>query len=343
MTRGRKVLLSAAAALALGAGIGVYVIRSGRLRLSRPKPVSVEGAVLREDTDPRKQVPIDGVSVSVTGGMSIADTKSDASGLFHVTLRPGIIPGQTLNLRFSHVDYKPLELTLNPQGQLVIARLKPESRPAVEKPGGPDEPVKTDIRVRYSVKVQTTMTIGVVVKAFEVENRANVPCLGKLPCSPDGKWKANIGSVSLDAEEGNELQNPRVSCIAGPCPFTQIEPAEFSSHDRYVKVSARDWSDTATFLAEAEVLHSQVADRIQYAYPVIFGPSMNFTLPPGAEGPSIEADVKGQDIVFPLGPELILSWAACSMEVSTTKTRIYRCELKPGYKFVPTAGQPSTQ
>lgn len=348
MTRPLTISLGLTAALAVAAGIGLYLIRTGKIRVSRVTPVALEGAVLRRDSDPRKQVPIEDAVVSVTGGMSYAETKSNASGLFRVTLRPGIKPGQTVNLRFSHPDYKPLEITEYPKGQIVIARLPPEATPAVEKPNRPDVKIpdlkiKNDVRVRYSVKVQNTMTVGMLAKPFEVENRGGVPCQGKQPCSPDGKWKASIGSTTLDAEEGNELQNVRVSCIAGPCPFTQIEPAVLSGNSRYVKVSARDWSDTATFLVEAEVLHSQVADMIRYAYPVIFGPSMNFTLPPGAEGPSIEADVNGDDIVFPLGPELILSWAACSVEMSATRTRIYRCELKPGYEFVNAGGQTSTK
>jgi hypothetical protein len=344
MARPLTISLGLTAALAVAAGIGVYLIRTGKIRFSRVTPVALEGAVLRKDTDPRKQVPIEDAVVSVTGGMSYAETKSNASGLFRVTLRPGIKPGQTVSLRFSHPDYKPLELTENPGDPIVIARLQPVARHAVEKPNRPDVAIKTtDLRVRYSVKIRNTMTVGAAVKPFEVENRGGIACNGRPPCSPDGKWKASIGSTSLDAQEGNAFQNVRVSCIAGPCPFTQIEPAEFSAHSRYVKVSARDWSDTATFLVEAEVIRSQIADMIRYAYPVIVGPSINFTLPPDAEGPSIEADLDGQEIVFPLGPELILSWAACSVELSATKTRIYRCELKPGYKFVGGSGQVPTQ
>jgi hypothetical protein len=60
---------------------------------------------------------------------------------------------------------------------------------------------------------------------------------------------------------------------------------------------------------------------------------MNFILPAGAEGPSIEATLNGNEIVFPLGPALILSWATCTEEISPDQTQIYRCELKPGYTF----------
>src|SRR5207245_4627380 len=67
------------------------------------------------------------------------------------------------------------------------------------------------------------VNIGSAVQVFQIENKGNVPCNGQDPCSPDGKWKAAIGGASLDAGTGNEFRDARVSCIAGPCPFTKIE------------------------------------------------------------------------------------------------------------------------
>ena len=64
-----------------------------------------------------------------------------------------------------------------------------------------------------------------------------------------------------------------------------------------------------------------------------FGRSMNFTLPAMAQGPSIEAEVDGAAIVFPLGPRIALSWADCRLEVGSDRTKLYRCELKPQYRF----------
>ena len=77
-----------------------------------------------------------------------------------------------------------------------------------------------NVRVRYSVKTITEADVGSAVKTFEVANVGDVPCKGHHPCSPDGKWKAALSSASLDAGEGNEFRNARVSCIAGPCPFS---------------------------------------------------------------------------------------------------------------------------
>jgi hypothetical protein len=164
-----------------------------------------------------------------------------------------------------------------------------------------------------------------------------VPCKGQNPCSPDGLWKAAIGSASLDAGPGNEFRNARVSCIAGPCPFTKIEKDEFSKGGQRITASARDWSDTATFLLEAEVFHPMVSEIVHESHPVIFGEALNFTLPATAEGVCIQADVAGQTIIFPLGPALFLSWANCDVTVNRDQTKVYRCELKPEYQFPPTS------
>jgi len=94
-----------------------------------------------------------------------------------------------------------------------------------------------------------------------------------------------------------------------------------------------DWSDTTSFLLQAEVFRSGIDDSVRESYPVIFGESLNFTLPAAAEGPSLEAEINGTNIVFPLGPEAILSWADCNVRVEKDQSKIYRCELKPGYSF----------
>ena len=100
-----------------------------------------------------------------------------------------------------------------------------------------------------------------------------------------------------------------------------------------VNVSVRNWSDTTTFLVEAEVVHPMVSDLVRESYPVIFGQALNFSLPLLAEGPSIEAEINGDSIVFPLGPDLFLSWADCHVRVDKDQAKAFRCELKPGYRF----------
>ena len=107
----------------------------------------------------------------------------------------------------------------------------------------------------------------------------------------------------------------------------------FPETGRTINVSARNWSDTTTFLLEAEVFHPMVSDNIRKSTPVIFDRALNFTLPATAEGVSIQAEVNGETIVFPLGPNLFLSWADCNARGDSDQTKLYRCELKPGYRF----------
>jgi hypothetical protein len=86
---------------------------------------------------------------------------------------------------------------------------------------------------------------------------------------------------------------------------------------------------------EAEVYRTAINSNVRQLYPVIFGRALNFTLPPTQEGVSLEAEIDGSAMVFPLGPALNLSWATCTVRTDTEKekTAVYGCELKPGYRF----------
>ncbi len=191
----------------------------------------------------------------------------------------------------------------------------------------------TGISVRYSMETSTAVDVGSAVKTFQVVNKGDVPCDGKPPCSPGMKWKAAVESATLDAGDGKEFRNARLSCIAGPCPFTAIESDNFSRGGRAISASVRNWSDTTTFLLEADVYRRQVSDSIRQSYPAIIGQAMNFTLPPSAEGASIEAQIDGSAIVFPLGPTPVFSWADCSVRTGDDQARGFWCQLKPGYRF----------
>jgi len=190
-----------------------------------------------------------------------------------------------------------------------------------------------DVLVRYTIESRTAVNVGSGAKTFEIANTSNVPCVRHPPCSPDGKWKASVGSVSLDAGADNEFRNARLSCIAGPCPFTQVESDGFSKGGRVITASVSNWSDTVTYALEAEVFRPENTNTTQRSYPIILGRGFNFTLAPSAAGVSLEAEVDGSPIVFPLAPNGTLSWATCEVRVQRDFTRLYRCELKPGYVF----------
>jgi hypothetical protein len=319
-----------AALMAIGLGIVVVILVLAFPRLKRDR--SLVGAVLVANEDARKQLPIPNVEITVSGGGATTHAKSDASGFYRLTWRHEPWEGDEVALRFQHPEYAPLEVTKPAGNEFYIARLTPMTPVRKDPETGPEVPV-ANIRIRYAVKASTTVNVGSTTKTFQVVNAGNVPCEGKSPCSPDGKWKATVGSIDLDAGESQEFQNVRVSCIAGPCPFTRVEKDGYSQGGRKISVSVRAWSDTVTFLVESEVIRTMLIDTIRQAYPSIFGRTMSFTMPPTGQGPSIEAEVKGLEIVFPLGPDLKLSWATCQGQVAANKTRLYSCELTPGYGF----------
>jgi hypothetical protein len=70
-------------------------------------------------------------------------------------------------------------------------------------------------------------------------------------------------------------------------------------------------------------------------YPIIVGRTLQFNLPPTQEGVSFEAEVNGVPTVFPLGPDLYLSWATCVVRTRSQidNSTVYQCELKPGFRF----------
>ncbi len=326
MTRAHKIeAWVALIVIALLSASTLAIIRWGRQR-----PLSLRGAVVVKDTDPHKQLPIAGVVVSA-GDLAVSDAKSDSSGLFILKLRKPIRRGYPIVLHFRDPKYQPLDLREYVGDQLYVVPLAPV--PTLRTADSLPVQKVTNIRVRYTVKVAAEVNVGSEVHTFEVENKGNVPCKKQTPCSPDGRWKASVGSATMDAGVGNQFRSARASCIAGPCPFTHIQTDRFSHGGQFMTVSARDWSDTATFLIEAEVFHPMSSPMEHWSYPAIFGEGMSFTLPASAESVSIEADLGGQTIIFPLGPSLFLSWASCELVDNPDQGRVYRCRPKAGYKF----------
>jgi hypothetical protein len=310
-----------------------------RARHLRARSEIIHGAVIRRDSDTLKETPISNVLVTVTDGTRSAETHTDASGYFSLSYPPILWPGRIVDLTFESQGYEPLDLKLRSgihltTRELYVAEMKPAAPPQATAPNG-KLTVVSNIKVRYTRNSENMINIGSAVKTFQVINKGNVPCNHQPLCSPDGNWKAARNSVTLDAGQGNEFREVRASCIAGPCPFTRIDSSGFAHGGRSITATAIDWSDTATFLVEAEVYHDAINSNVRELYPVIFGQTLHFTLPPTQEGVSIEAEVNGTPTVFPLGPDLYLNWATCTARTTADpdKTTVYRCELKPGYEF----------
>lgn len=328
MTVRRSLAIGVPLIIVAALAIGLAFFLRSRARQS----TSLQGAIMVQDADARKERPIAGVEISEIDGLAVAPVKSDASGFFVIKWRRGIRQGHAVTLQFRHPDYHPLELHEFVSDRIYVVRMVPNM---VEAPSVSDRPgVKIgNVRVRYSLKTMSAVNIGSVVKTFQIENRGDVPCKNQHPCSPDGKWKAALGSASLDAGNGNEFREATASCIAGPCPFARVESNRLSRGGQMITVTARDWSDTTTFLLEAEVFHPMASQIVHEFYPVIFGRGLSFTLPTAAEGVTIEADVDDQKVFFPLGPSLLLSWANCNASMNLEQTRVCHCDLKPGYRF----------
>ncbi|HWE53177.1 MAG TPA: hypothetical protein VG273_25520 [Bryobacteraceae bacterium] len=291
----------------------------------RVKSGDVTGVVLVDNPDPKEERPLANVRLEAETGTV---TVTDATGLFRFKL-PATSLLSGLEVTLERPDYAPLHSVLAANGELYVLRMKFEG---TDTTSATEIPV-SDVRVRYTESARTSVDTGSALKRFGVVNTGNVPCNGQSPCSPDGKWKAAIGGATLDAGEGSEFREARISCIAGPCPFTRIENDGFSNGGRNISVLVRNWSDTVSFVLEAEVTRTTMTDMIRTSYPLIFGRGMNFSLPPSGEGPSIEAMVGGFEAVYPLGPGLTTSWATCSAQTAKEGTANYRCDLKPGFRF----------
>lgn len=326
MTRAHKIEACISVIGALALTVGALAL----IRWHHRQPIELRGAVIIDSSDPRKQLPIGGVAI-FADDPSVAESKSDSSGFFLLTLPKPIRRGRPIVLHFRQPQYKPLDLHDYVGNQLYIVQMIPlnNNQPPKDQPA-----VKiSNVRVRYTIKGMSDVNVGSAVKTFEVENKGNVPCKNQRPCSPDGRWKATVASATLNAGVGNKFRQVRASCIAGPCPFTRIESDRPSQDDQILTLTVRNWSDTATFLMEAEVFRPLITQMEHWSYPAIFGDGLSFTLPTAAQSVSIEADIDGQTIIFPLGPPLLLSWATCDDGINPDGGRIYRCSLKPGYRF----------
>lgn len=329
------------AIVAVAAILAIFLLLYAHHRklISAHRPIPIEGAVIRRDADPQKELPIANAEVTASDGVQTATTRSEASGYFRLVLQRSILSGRPVVLTFRDPGYEPLDLNvqigrIETQPELHVAAMVPIAPKTIEASRKPETTV-SNIRVRYTINSRSESNVGSAVKTFQVVSQENVPCNHQSPCSPDGKWKASSASVTLDAGQDNSYNNVRASCIAGPCPFTTIDTSGFIHGGRTIRASAMSWAGTATFLLQAEVFHNAIVSNVRELYPVIFGRTLNFTLPPTQEGVSLEAEIQGTPMVFPLGPNPDLSWANCTVRTDSEKDKstVYRCELKPGYRF----------
>ena len=300
----------------------------------------LQGVVLRQDRDVRRQQPIGDAQIDVHSGRTRITVQTDSQGYFRIPLHKVVLPGARLDFNITHPGFEPLMRQMSvglrsSRHQLYLFHLA-ESAPAPSDAAKTESETRiTNVRIRFVENGTTANNIGSVARSFEAVNQGDIRCDGHAPCSPDGRWKASYGQSALDAGAGNEFRQVRVSCIAGPCPFTRIDDSGYAKGGEKISVRVLNWSDTATFLIEAEVYHSSLNSAVHHLFPVFFGRTFNFTLPSNEEGVSIEAELNGTLMVFPLGPDANMSWTSCTERDSDSadQARVYHCELKPGYSF----------
>src|SRR5436309_93520 len=95
---------------------GAFVIAGviiAAILLSRPhtRPMALRGAVIKQDADPTKELPLADVEIkAIWDGNVIGEGKSDASGAFVVPLRTRLWIGRPVTLKLQHADYNTVEL-----------------------------------------------------------------------------------------------------------------------------------------------------------------------------------------------------------------------------------------
>ncbi len=83
MSGTRKLIMWVAAIVVVGATVAATVFIRPHTR-----PMSLGGAVIRQDADPKKELPLADVEIKAIANDSvIGESKSDASGLFTIALR----------------------------------------------------------------------------------------------------------------------------------------------------------------------------------------------------------------------------------------------------------------
>src|SRR5580704_10200610 len=120
MTGRRQIAILLGATAALGILMAVLIV------IHRQKPIVIKGAIIREDADPRKELPVADVEISEASGLA-SGAKSDSSGFFSLALRPLLRRGRPITLEFRHPDYQPLTLNEFIGDKLYIIRLVPIS------------------------------------------------------------------------------------------------------------------------------------------------------------------------------------------------------------------------
>ena len=155
MTRAHIIEVWTASLIALVLAGSVLLLIRWRIR----RPISLQGSVMMQDADTRKQRPIADVEVSAEDNLATGTTKTDSTGFFRVTLPKGIRRGHPILFHFRHPRYQPLDLKDFVGDKLYVVRMVPLPDKAALPPGKPEVKV-SNVRLRYSIKNRTDVNVG---------------------------------------------------------------------------------------------------------------------------------------------------------------------------------------
>ena len=90
--------------------VAALIVTAILLTHPHTRPMTLRGAVIRQDADPTKELPLADVEIqALSTGSVIGEAKSDASGFFTVTLRTRLWIGTDVMLRFRPGHYEPMD------------------------------------------------------------------------------------------------------------------------------------------------------------------------------------------------------------------------------------------
>ena len=162
--------------------------------------------MIRQNADSQKESPIADVQIQAATTLSAGDCKSDASGFFNLTLRPGIVPWDSVTIQFRHPEYLPLDLNVPAEDKLYVIRMVPIPAQNRTQPSTPDKLV-ANVSARYSIKATSAANIGNAVKTFQVINTGNVPCPTSSPArsTENGKPQSVLLFSTPERETSSEM------------------------------------------------------------------------------------------------------------------------------------------
>ena len=94
---------------------GTVLLTIRQLRPVVASPITIEGTVMRQDSDPRKEQPIIDAEITAIAGASRADVRTDSSGFFKLTLALEFCQANWSRLSFRHPDYLPSNIIELPE------------------------------------------------------------------------------------------------------------------------------------------------------------------------------------------------------------------------------------